>query len=86
MLRRLHKGASTGGSTTQAGSLPGMCELISLEDFLSSRHSRAGEHFSAVLRVRNVSDFSIQLCWRAASRAGSSFCSRVSRICKRFIA
>ena len=36
----------------------------------------AAVHFSAVLRVQNVSAFSIQLCWRAAARAGSSFCGK----------
>ena len=29
----------------------------------------AGQYYSAGLRVRNVSAFSIQLCWRAAARA-----------------
>ena len=29
----------------------------------------AGQYFSAALRMRNVSAFSIQLCWRAAARA-----------------
>ena len=31
----------------------------------------AGRYLTAVLRVRNVPAFSIQLCWRAAARAGS---------------
>ena len=34
---------------------------------------RISERISGVLRVRNVSAFSIQLCWRAAPRAWSSF-------------
>ena len=44
--------------------------------FLDARdHKLAGQHFSEVLGVRNVSAFFIKLCW-AAAPAGSSFCGR----------
>ena len=37
----------------------------------------AAQYFSAVLRVKNVSAFSIQLCWRAAACAGP-FCGEIN--------
>ena len=63
----------TGGSTTQASRVPGMCEHIVLDNFVSSRHSRRQARriifFSSVLRASNMSAFSIQLCWRPSEKS-----------------
>ena len=48
----------------------------------------AGQYFCAMLRAINVSAFSVQLCWMAAGRAGSSFCGKNKKndaeMCKSF--
>ena len=67
---------STGGSTTQAGRLWGMCGHILWEDFASSRHSRGQAHsvamFFSTSREECFSLFHPKLLEGVRARGGRS--------------
>ena len=62
---------------SEAGKLQRMCVHFFkgwISSYLDTHVDKlAGQHFSAMLRVRNVSAFYIQLCWRAP-RDADPFC------------